>query len=94
MDDLVTAGFRLNAPAPPDQEQDQDQEQEPAAVAGDLAMDQEHADVAALRGEPERLREKGAQIEDLQQALAAPMPPPSGPERPSPCSAPGFRPAG
>ncbi|MGX6745692.1 hypothetical protein [Streptomyces xantholiticus] len=81
MDDLVTAGFRLNAPAPPDQEQDQDLdldldlEQEPAAVAGDLAMDQEHADVAALRGEPERLREKGAQIEDLQRAPAAPMPP-------------------
>ncbi|MER6617752.1 hypothetical protein [Streptomyces xantholiticus] len=73
MDDLVAAGFRLNAPAPPDQEQDQDQE--PAAVAGDLAMDQEHADVAALRGEPERLREKGAQIEDLQRALAAQMPP-------------------
>lgn len=79
VDDLPAAGFRLNAPAPPDQEQEQDreqeQEQEPAAVAGDLAMDQEHADVAALRGEPERLRKKGAQIEDLQRALAAPMPP-------------------
>jgi hypothetical protein len=54
VDDLLAAGFRLNAPAPPDQEQ------RPVTAAGDVGQDQEHAqepvDVAALRAELERIR--------------------------------------
>lgn len=54
VEDLLAAGFRLNAPAPPDR--DSDPSSTSAGAGGDVDDRQEPGDVAALRTELERLR--------------------------------------
>ncbi|MFF0205990.1 hypothetical protein [Streptomyces sp. NPDC005017] len=93
VEDLLAAGFRLNAPAPPDLEPAQDEAPAPAAGPGEVAELRTQLAENEARNLRERLDERAEHIADLQKALKALTPAPERPAIPQPAHPVGAGPA-